>query len=110
MGRSFLVSVSHDLVFMILLGITGLCAVGLAVTGYVIHESMEVCLVATYQSTSQYPETIQNSPNVSGSAVSTSTPALVALPTQGEQQTPAASEDTTSRGCGAVRASFTVMP
>jgi hypothetical protein len=109
MGGSFPVSVSHDWVFMILLGITGLCAVRLAVTGYVIQESMEPCLVATYQSTSQYPQSIQNSPNVSGSAVSASTPALVALPTEGERQTPAASEDTTSRGCGAIRASFTVM-
>ena len=110
MGCRFLASASHDWVFMLLLAITGVCAVGLAVTGYMIHETMEPCLVVTYQSTSQYTQTIQNSPDMSASAVSTSAPAPVALPTQGEQQTPAASENTTSRGCGAVRASFTVVP
>ena len=95
---------------MLLLAITGVCAIGVAVTGYMIHETTEPGLVVMYQSTSQYPQTIQNSPDISPSAVSTLTPAPVALPTQGEQQTPAASENTTSGGCGAVRASFTVVP
>ena len=110
MGRRFLASASRHWVFMLLLDITGICAVGLAVTGYMIHETVEPGLVVTYQSTGQCPQTIQNSPDVSASAVSSPTPAPVALPTQGEQQTPAASENTTSRGSGAVRASFTVVP
>jgi hypothetical protein len=109
MGRSFLASASHDWVFMLLLAITGVCAVGLAVTGYMIHEITEPGLVVTYQSTSQYPQTVQNSPDIGASAVSTSTPAPVALPTPGEQQTPVASENTTGPGCGAVRAPFTVV-
>ena len=110
MSRRFLASASHDWVFMLLLAITGVCAVGLAVTGYMIHETMGPGLVVMYQSTSQYPQTTQNSPDMSASAVSTPTPVPVTVPTQAEQQSAAASENTTSRGGGAVRASFTVVP
>ena len=110
MGCRFLASASHDWVIILLLAITGVCAVGLAVTGYMIHENMEPGPLVTYQSTGQYPQTIQNSPDMSAGVVSTPTSVPVTVPTQVEHQLEAASENTTSSGCGAVTASFTVVP
>lgn len=110
MGRRFLSSASHDWVLVFLLAFTVVCTAGLAVIGYVIHSTPKPCLVVTYQSIGQYPETIQHSPDVSADASSVSNPAPLAVPNEDEPQEPAASEGRASPGGGTVRASFTVVP